>query len=79
MRLIIKVKPRSSSRKVEKLADGSYVVSLFAPAHKNRANQELIEVLAEYFDISPGRIEIVMGLKSRRKVINISTENTGNN
>ena len=48
-----------------------FKVYLTAPAQDGKANQALIRLLAEHFSVRPGDIEIIKGLKSRRKTINI--------
>ena len=42
-----------------------------APALEGRANEALIDVLSEHFGVKRSTIEIVKGLKSRYKIVNI--------
>ena len=70
MRINVRIKPRASRNKVEKTTDG-YVVYVTEPPVENRANIALMENLSEYFNIPKSRINIVFGLKSRNKVVEI--------
>ena len=47
-------------------------VYLTAPAIDGKANKALIEFLSEHFNVSEPYIEIIKGLKSSNKTINIS-------
>lgn len=38
---------------------------------ENRANQELIEIISEYFNVPKTKISIVLGLRSREKILEI--------
>ena len=70
-RFWIAVKPNARRDIVEPL-HLEYRVSVHAPAEKGRANQALIDVLAEYFSVPKSRIKILRGSTSRRKLIEIA-------
>ena len=42
-------------------------VRLAAPAHEGKANEALIEFLAEYYGVPRRNVRITAGLKSRQK------------
>jgi uncharacterized protein len=42
-------------------------VRLAAPAHEGKANELLIEFLAEYYEVPRRRVRITSGFKSRQK------------
>lgn len=68
VRLNIKVIPNAKqNRLVEE--PGRLKVYLTVPAVEGRANEALIEFLAEHFKTKKNKISIVNGLKSREKVI----------
>ena len=50
---------------------GMWKVYLSALAVDRKANKALIVLLAEHFKVCKKQIEIIKGLKSRRKTINI--------
>ncbi|MFN3135429.1 MAG: DUF167 domain-containing protein [Candidatus Kryptonium sp.] len=71
MRIFVKVKPNAKVERVEKIDEIHFVVSVKAPPVEGRANDALIKLLADYFNIPKGNIKIVSGLSSRSKVIEI--------
>lgn len=71
MRIYVKVIPRSSLNKVEKLGEGDYKVKLTAPPVDGKANDALVKVLAEYFDVSKSSISIVGGKTTHIKIIDV--------
>ncbi|MBD2594340.1 DUF167 domain-containing protein [Nostoc spongiaeforme FACHB-130] len=70
----VKVKPNSKQQKVEEQADGSLTVYLKSPPIDGKANEELIKVLADKFDVPKSYVSIKSGLSSRQKLIEIQTE-----
>ncbi|HBO17058.1 MAG TPA: hypothetical protein DD451_03585 [Candidatus Moranbacteria bacterium] len=71
MRIYIKVIPRSSMNKVEKISEGEYKVKLTAPPVDGKANDMLIKILAEYFDVPKSSLNIVGGKSARTKMVDI--------
>ena len=67
--LSVKVQPRSSRPGVEETGPGEFKVRVKAAPDKGRANAEVIELLAEHFDVPPSRIKIVRGEIARTKTI----------
>jgi len=51
MRIYIKVSPRSSKNEVIKISEGEYKVKLTATPVDNKANDMLIRILADYFNL----------------------------
>ena len=71
MILEIKVIPGAKHNSIKK--EGEYFkIHLTAPAHENKANKALIDFWAGYLNIRKNQIEIIKGLKSRNKTININ-------
>jgi uncharacterized protein len=70
MRLTLKVIPRSSRNLVKKEKD-LFKVYLTKPAQDGLANQQLIELLADYFKVKRYMVEIVAGANSRNKIVDI--------
>ncbi|MDM9382936.1 DUF167 domain-containing protein [Chlorogloeopsis sp. ULAP01] len=68
----VKVKPNSKIQKIEEEADGSLTVHLKSPPVDGKANQELIQVLAEKFNVPKNSIRIKSGFNSRQKLIEIN-------
>ena len=69
-RVSVKVVPNAKRSKV--LEEGGRLkVKVRAPPDKGRANDEVVEVLAEHFGVRKGDVRIVKGTRSREKVVEI--------
>ena len=55
----------------ETLWEGGFLGSL--PVD-NKANEELVELLAERFDVSKSKVRIKSGLSSRQKLVEIDAD-----
>ena len=71
MKMWVTVKPQAKREEVKKLADGEYSVSVRAPAREGKANEAVIELLAEHFSVPKSSIRIVRGETARRKLVEI--------
>jgi hypothetical protein len=71
MRIYLKVITRSSQRKLEKISEGDYKAWVKAVPEKGQANQEIIEILADYFKVAKNLIKIVGGKTSSKKIVDI--------
>ncbi|EKD43109.1 MAG: hypothetical protein ACD_72C00454G0001 [uncultured bacterium] len=68
----IRVLPRSSKNEVVgEMADGTLKVKLTAPPVDGKANDALIKLLADHFDITKSKIKIATGATSKNKTIEI--------
>lgn len=70
----VKVKPNSKHQSIEEEPDGSFTVRLKSPPVDGKANEELVKLLAERFDVAKSQIRIKSGLSSRQKLIEIDTD-----
>lgn len=66
----VRIHPKTSQQKVA-VVGSIHEVWVTAAAEKNKANEELIEVLANYFGVAKSCVEIKSGLTSRNKVVSI--------
>ena len=71
MKLTIVVKPNARRTKVEKITDGSYKISVNAPATEGKANEAVIAALAEHFNVAKSAVQILNGAKGRKKLVEI--------
>lgn len=69
MKLVLKVKPGAKQNRVEKIAENQFKVWVKAPPAEGRANQAVIEILAEYLNLPKSKLEIVQGLSGKSKVV----------
>ena len=70
MKIDIKVFPKAKRNFINQ-ETGLWKVYLSAPAVDGKANKALINTLAGHFHVCKNQIEIIKGLKSRYKTINI--------
>jgi len=67
--LQIKVKPRSRASQLNQAADGTWVASLKSPPVDGKANEELIGLVAEQFQVRKAAVSIKSGASGRMKLV----------
>lgn len=70
----VKVKPNSQEQILKEETDGSLIIHLKSSPVDGKANEELIKLLAEKFDVPKSKIRIKSGFLSRQKLIEIDTD-----
>ncbi len=73
MKISIIAKPNRKEEKVEKIDENEFRVFVKATAKEGKANQAVIKILAEYFNVAKSDINIISGLNSKHKIIKIDT------
>lgn len=71
MKITIRVKPNARKNEIKPLGENKYLVSVTAPPVDGRANDKVIELLAEYFDRPKRAITILRGATSKGKIVEI--------
>ena len=69
--LRVTVQPKASEDRVVGFQGEALKVKVTAPPTGGKANQRLIEILAQQLSIRRSNIEIIQGQKSRKKVLRI--------
>ena len=72
MQISVKVIPRAS-RNYVKTEETRLKVYVTAPADKGKANQVVIGLLSEYFQVSKNNIHIVKGERAQLKIIEVGS------
>ncbi len=67
----VKLKPGAKKSRVEAFDDGTLKVSVKQPPVEGKANRALIDLLADFFNVAKGCIEIKKGARSRIKRVEI--------
>lgn len=70
--LKIYVQPGASKSSVSGEHDGYLKIRISSPPVEGKANEALVEFLSETLNVRKSRIEILEGLKSRKKLLRIS-------
>ncbi|HET7101854.1 MAG TPA: DUF167 domain-containing protein [Terriglobia bacterium] len=68
----LKIKPRSSRRRLGRNASGELCLELTAPPVEGKANEAAVDFLADSLHLPRRSVEIVTGSKSRRKLFRIT-------
>ena len=71
MQIEVKVIARASKCEVIPLDATRFKVKLTRPALEGKANEQLIQVLADYFGVSKASIHIISGERSPQKRLKI--------
>ncbi len=72
MELWVKAKPNSHLSGLELQADGTWIARLKSPPVDGKANQELVKLVAEHFNVAKSCVSIQSGAGSRLKRVSIS-------
>ncbi|MEA3328356.1 MAG: DUF167 domain-containing protein [Candidatus Omnitrophota bacterium] len=72
MKISVRVKPQARENKVEKKGESNYLVWVRAKAIGGKANQAVVKVLSEYFDIIKSEVILVKGKKTRDKIFTVN-------
>jgi hypothetical protein len=67
----VRVQPRASKDQIAGTMDGALKIRLCAPAIENRANEALVEFLADLLKTAKSAVRIQSGLQSRIKRVEI--------
>lgn len=70
--IFVKAKPKSKFNAVLTLDNKNFEVKVTAAPENNKANEKIIELLADYFHTAKSNLKIVSGNKSRNKIIDLS-------
>lgn len=71
MKIEVFVKTNAKKEAIEKIGENQYRVWVKAPAQENRANEALITQVAKFFGVPEASVTILLGAKSKRKLIQI--------
>lgn len=70
--LTVRVIPKASRTEIaDIMEDGTVRIRVTAPPTEGRANQALVDFLAQVLDVAPSDIEIVAGHNRRDKIVAI--------
>lgn len=69
--LHVRVTPRARRNTVTKASDGTIKVHVTAPPEDGRANEAVVEAIAEWLGVKRRQVEIVTGATSRNKVVRV--------
>ena len=68
MKISVQVKTNSKIESVTLQDDGTYLVRVHVPPVDGKANERIRELLSSHLGIAKSNIELVSGMKSKKKV-----------
>jgi len=71
MKIRVKVKPNARGNSIKKIENDYYELKVSAAPEKGKANEQVIKLLALYFDKPKSKINIVRGHTGKEKIIAI--------
>ena len=74
MRLSVKIIPNAKTSEVVGWEGKVLKVRISAPAIEGKANKELVRFIAELCDCAPSEIEILKGMGSKQKMLDVPCE-----
>lgn len=70
-RIWVQVKPHAKKTTLTALDGDTYQASVHAPPQDGKANEALIELLAEHFSLPKSKFKILHGHSARKKLIEL--------
>jgi uncharacterized protein (TIGR00251 family) len=70
-RLTVRLKPRAKNDRIKMLQDGTVDMAVTSPPVDGRANEHLIDLLADRLGVPKRSVSIVVGGHSRNKVVRV--------
>ena len=74
MKIKVRVHLKAKNKKIEKDKNGMFQVYTVKEPVEGKANEEIIKIVAEYFQVKPNQVFIKLGNKSKEKIIEIRTD-----
>ena len=69
--ITVKARAKAKMREISVDADGIYKIRTPAAPEKNRANEDIVDILADYFGIAKSQVELISGHASSLKKFRI--------
>lgn len=69
----VEVRPGARKESVLQTDDKTYTIAVREPAERNMANMRVREVLAEHLSVSIGKVKMISGHRSPRKIFDIAS------
>ncbi len=67
----VQAKAGAKENRVEDLGGGNYRVRVKAPPVEGKANEALVAVIAEYFDVPKRAVRLCSGQTSKQKIFEV--------
>jgi len=74
MLIKVKVFPDTKNNKIAKKSKDSYEIKIKEKAERGKANEAVIDLFSQYFEISKKDLRIIKGWKQRNKIIEVKND-----
>jgi uncharacterized protein YggU (UPF0235/DUF167 family) len=74
MYITVNVTPSARKEVFEKKSEIVFGVFVKEPPRQNKANMRVRELVAQHFAVSLGRVKIITGHRSPKKIISVETD-----
>ncbi len=71
MLIRVKAKPRSKKEGVKQISEDYYEVRVNVPPEKGKANERIIQLLAQHFKVPKNAVKLVRGETSKEKLFEV--------
>lgn len=69
--LQIKVKPNARASALAEMPDGTWLAQIKSPPIDGKANEELVTLVAQHFDLRKSQVSVKSGASGRMKLVKI--------
>jgi uncharacterized protein YggU (UPF0235/DUF167 family) len=73
-RYAVKVIAGARTRSIDQLPDGSFRIKTTTAPEKGRANEDVVDILADHFRVPRSHVEIIAGHTSAKKIVKITVQ-----
>ena len=67
----VKVYPKSKKQKIQKISDEKFEVFVKSDSKQNQANKEMLELIADFFEVEKKSVKIISGYHHPNKMLEI--------
>ena len=73
MHIKVTVTPAAKKESLKEISPGIFILSVKEKAERNMANKRTRELLAKYFSVTAGKVQMIKGHRSSKKLFEINT------
>jgi uncharacterized protein (TIGR00251 family) len=67
----VKVKPNARVSTLSEMPDGTWLAQLKSPPVEGKANEELVALIAQHFDLRKSQVSVKSGASGRVKLVKL--------
>ena len=67
----VKVKPNARVSALSEMSDGTWLAQIKSPPVDGKANEELVALIAQHFDLRKSQVSVKSGASGRMKLVKL--------